>query len=86
MDWRGLRSAHDVQRHCLMRVAAKAFHFELAKTGVDRVAQRGRWLRRSLKAEHAFVPSVACQTVCLLAGFRGALRGGPDRRAVNGFP
>ena len=39
-----------------MRVAAKAFHFEIAKPGVDRVAQRRRWLRRSLKAEHALVP------------------------------
>jgi hypothetical protein len=32
-----------------MRVAAQAFHFEVAKPGVDRVAHGGRWLRRSLK-------------------------------------
>jgi hypothetical protein len=30
-----------------MRVAAKAFHFEITKPGVDRVAQRRRWLRRT---------------------------------------
>ena len=32
MDRRCLRSAHDVQRNGLMRVASKAFHFEVANT------------------------------------------------------
>jgi len=36
-----------MQRDSLMRVAAKAFDFEIAKPGVDRVAQRWRWLRRT---------------------------------------
>jgi len=35
MDPRCLRSPHDVERHGLMRVAAEAFHFEIAKPGVD---------------------------------------------------
>jgi hypothetical protein len=42
MDRRCLRSPHDVEGHGLMRVAAKVFHFEISKPGVDRVAQRGR--------------------------------------------
>ena len=43
MDWRGLRSAHDVQRHRLMRVAAKAFHFEIEVTIIEGIAQcRGK--------------------------------------------
>jgi hypothetical protein len=37
-------------------VAAKAFHFEVAKPGVNCIAQRRRRLRRTLKAEHALVP------------------------------
>ena len=40
----------------LVRVAAKAFHFEIAITRVEGIAERGRWLRRTLKAEHALVP------------------------------
>ena len=39
-----------------MRVAAKASDFEIAVPGIERVAQRRRWLRRTLKAEHALVP------------------------------
>jgi len=51
MDRRGLRAAHDVQRNSLMRVAAQAFDFEIAEPGVDRVTQRGRWLRFSSRGE-----------------------------------
>jgi hypothetical protein len=50
-----------------MRVAAKAFHFEIAKPGVDRVAQRSRWLSRTLKAEHALVPRLDSEPVGFLA-------------------
>jgi hypothetical protein len=42
-----------------MRVAAKAFDFKVAKPGINRGAQRGRWLRQTLKAEHALVPRLA---------------------------
>jgi hypothetical protein len=70
----------------LMRVAAKAFHFEIAKPGVDRVSQRGGRLRRTLKAEHALVPRLDGQPVSGLAGFRSALRCRPDGCAINGFP
>ena len=38
MDRRCLRSPHDVENG-LMRVAAKVFHFEIAKPGVDLVAR-----------------------------------------------
>ena len=56
-----------------MRVAAQALHFKIAKPGVDRVAQRGRWLRRPLKAEHALVPSLTREPIGFLAGLLGAL-------------
>ena len=52
---RSSRSPHDVERNGLMRVAAKAFHFEIAIPDIDRVTERGRRLRRTLKAEHALV-------------------------------
>ena len=70
MDRRCLRSPHDVEGNGLMRVAAKAFHFQIAEPGIDRVAQRRRWLRRTLKAEHALVPRLAGEPVGFLAGFR----------------
>src|ERR1700736_3555843 len=59
MDWRRLWPPHDVERDCLMCVAAEAFHFEIEVTGVERVAERRGWLRGSLKAEHAFIPRFA---------------------------
>ena len=85
MDRRCLRSPHDVERHGLVRVAAEAFYFEIAKPGVDGVAQRGRWLRRTLKAEHALVPRLDGEPVGFLACFRRPLCRCPDRCAVNGL-
>ena len=71
MDRRCLRSPHDVEGNGLMRVAAKAFHFEIAAPRVDRVTQRGRRLRRTLKAEHALVPRIAGQPIGFLPSMRG---------------
>ena len=85
MNGRRLRSPHDVERDGLMRVAAKAFHFEIAEPGIERIAERGRWLRRSLKAEHALVPRLDGEPVGLLACFRRPLCRCPDRRAVDGL-
>src|SRR3982751_405095 len=85
MDWHGLRSAHNVQSYRLVRVAAQAFHFEIAKPCVDRVTQCGRRLRRSLKAEHALVPRLDGKPVGFLACFRRALSRRPDRSAIDGF-
>ena len=68
-----------------MRVAAKAFHFEIAIPGIERVTERGRWLRRSLKAGHALVPRLDGEPVGFLAGFRRPLCRRPDRCAVNGL-
>jgi hypothetical protein len=56
-----------------MGVAAKAFHFEIAKPGVDRIAQRRR-RRRTLKAEHALVPRLDGEPV-------GSLRASTARSA-----
>ena len=83
VDRRCLRSPHDVEGNGLMRVAAKAFHFEIAEPGIDRVAERGRWLRRTLKAEHARVPRLDGEPVGLLARFGGALCRRPNRCAVD---
>ena len=69
MDRRCLRSPHDVEGNGLVGVAAKAFHFEIAKPGVDRVTQRGGRLRRTLKAEHALVPRLDGEPVGFLACF-----------------
>lgn len=83
---RRLRSPHDVERDGLMRVATQALHFEIAKACVDRVAERGGWLSRSLKAEHALVPRIDGEPVGSLPGFGRALSRRPDRRAVDAFP
>ena len=70
MDRRRLWSPHDVEGNGLMRVTAKAFHFEIAVPGIERVTERGRWLSRSLKAEHALVPRLDREPVGFFAGFR----------------
>jgi hypothetical protein len=63
MDRRHLRSPHDVEGNGLVRVAAKAFHFEVAVPGIERVTERGLWLRRTLRranaasTSHGFVSS-----------------------------
>jgi hypothetical protein len=85
MDRRCLRSPHDVEGNGLMRVAAKPFHFEIAKPDVDRVAQRRRWLRRALKAEHARVPRLGGEPVGFLARFRCPVCCRPSRCAVDGL-
>ena len=56
-----------------MGVAAKAFDFEIAEPGVDRVTQRGRWLRRTLKAKHPLVPRLDGEPVGFLARFHRPL-------------
>ena len=61
-----LWSPRDVERDGLVRTAAKAFDFEIAKPGVDRIAQRR--LRRSLKAKHALVLRLDGEPVGFLAG------------------
>lgn len=86
IDRRWLRSAHSVQRHRLMRVAAGALHFEAEVSGVQCVAQRGRGFGRALEAEHTFVPGFAGQTIGVLARLDRTFSGSPDRRAVDGFP
>ena len=83
MDRRCLRSPHDVEGNGLMRVAAEAFHFEIAIARVDRVTQRGRWLRRTLKAKHALIPRRDGEPVGGLTGFRRPLCRRPNGCAVN---
>ena len=66
-----------------MRVAGKAFDFEIAVSGVEGVAERGRWLRLTLKAEHALVPRLAREPVGFRACFRRPLCRRPDRATEN---
>jgi len=68
-----LRAAHDVSGNGLVGVAAKATDFEIAVSGIERVAERGRWLRRSLKAQHAFIPCLTGKPVGFLACLRRPL-------------
>jgi hypothetical protein len=55
VDGRHLRPAHDIQRHRLVRVAAEAADLEIEVSGIESIAQSGRWLGRSLETEHALV-------------------------------
>ena len=85
VDRRPLGSPHDVERDGLVRVAAKASDFKIAVTCIERVAQGRRWLRRTLKAEHALVPRLAGELVGFLACLGRPLRCRLDRCAVNGL-
>jgi hypothetical protein len=68
MDWRLLRSPYDVERNGLVRVAAKAPNFEIAVSSIECIAQRRRWLRRTLEAEHgSFHASTASRSASLRA-------------------
>jgi hypothetical protein len=60
-----------------MLVAAKAFHFEIAIPGVDRIAERR--LGRTLKAEHQLIPRLDRESVGLVARFGRRLRRRPYR-------
>jgi len=85
VDWRRFRSPHDIEGNGLMRVAAKAFHFEIAVPGIERVTERRRRLRRTLKAEHALVPRGDGEPVGFLTCFGSRLCRCPDRSAVDGL-
>lgn len=74
MDRRRLRTPNYVQRHRLMRVAAKAFDFDIDIACVKRIAQCGGRLSRSLKAEHALVPGMTGEPISPLTRLRSALR------------
>jgi hypothetical protein len=78
VDRRALRPTHDIQRHGLVSVAAKASDFEIGEPGVDRIAERGRWLRRTLKAEHVLVPGLNGEPIGFSARFLRPLCRRPD--------
>ena len=68
-----------------MRVAAEAFHFEIPVPSIERVTERGQWLRRSPKAKHALAPGLAGELIGLLTCLGCQLRRCADRTAVDGF-
>jgi hypothetical protein len=80
---RRLRSPHDVERDGLMRVAAKALHFEIAIPGIEGIAQCRQWLRWTLEAEHPLILRLAGEPIGDLPGFRRPLCRGPHRSAVD---
>ena len=49
VDRRCLRSPNDIESNGLMSVTTEASNFQIAVTGIERIAQSRRWLRRSLK-------------------------------------
>ena len=68
VDGRHLGTPDYVQRHRLMRVAAKAFDFEIEIARVERVTQCWRGLGRSLKAELRWFQALqASRSACLRA-------------------
>jgi hypothetical protein len=85
MDRRRLRPPDVIQRDGLMRVAAEAFDLKIKVTGIERIAERRGWLRRTLKAEHALVPRLDGESVGYLARLSGPLRRRPDRSAIDGL-
>lgn len=74
MDRRCLRSADDVERDGLMRVAAEAADLKISAPGIQGIADGGGRLRRTLVAEHAVIPSLDGEPVGDLARFLGAFR------------
>ena len=78
VDGRRLRSAHDVERDGLVRVAAEASHFEIKVTSIEGIAERRRRLRWATIAEHVLVPGLAGKAVGFLASSGGHADGGYD--------
>jgi hypothetical protein len=62
-----------------------AYCFEIEVTGVERITERGGRLRRSLKAEHAFIPGFAARRSATLRRLSGPLGSCSDRTAVDGL-
>ena len=83
VDRRRLRTADDIERDGLMRVAAEAANLEISVAGVYRVADGRRGLCRSLVAEHPVVPGFAGEPIGHLARCLGAFGGGGDGAAVD---
>jgi hypothetical protein len=82
VDRRCLRSPHDVKRDGLVPVAAKATDFTVAVSRNERITQRRRWLRRTLKAQHALIRRLDGELVSFPARLRGPLCRRPNRSAV----
>jgi hypothetical protein len=85
VDRRRLRPANDIQRHRLVGIAAEAADLEIKISGVERVAERRRRLRRALKPKHALIPGYAGEPVGVLARLFRAFRRGADRTAIDGL-
>jgi hypothetical protein len=66
-----------------MRVAVEALDLKIAVASVGGVAEGRGGLGRSLKAEHALVPSAAGQPIGFLACLGCTLRRCPNRGAVD---
>src|ERR1700680_2576670 len=85
MDRRRLWAPHNVQRDCLMGIAAETPDLEISVARVKSIAQCWRGLGRALVTEHPIVPSFAGEFVRFFASFLRTLRRMPDRTAVDAF-
>jgi len=65
--------AHDVERHCLMCVATEATNFEITTSSVERLTERGRWLRFAFVAERPLLPSSQARRLDFLRASRARL-------------
>jgi hypothetical protein len=83
MDRGRFRPANDVERHRLVRLAAKAFDFEIGIAAVEGVTESRGGLRRPLESQHALAPGGAGEMVRDPAGFCGLLRRMPDGCAID---
>ena len=76
---------YDIQRNCLMGVAAEAPYLKISVARVKSIGQSWGGLGRALVTQHPIVPGFASEFVRLFASFLRALRRVADRTAVEVF-
>jgi hypothetical protein len=74
MDRRGLWAPYDIQRNCLMGVAAKTPNFKVSVARIKSIAQCWGGLGRALVTQHPIIPSFAAEFVRFFASFLRTLR------------
>lgn len=81
VNWCSFLPPDDVERDCLVRVAAEALHLEIAIAGVEGVTEGGGRLCGPLERKHAGIPRLAGQAVGILSRVSSALCQYPDGSA-----
>jgi len=75
--------AHDVERDGLIGIATETTDFKVKVTRIERVAERGRRLRRTLEGKHALGPGVAGELVGLTSPLGSPVSRHSDGGAVK---